>query len=499
MGFLESLRDKELRGLYRARKLIENADLQAARGNVPEAMAELEKAKDLVSRDGIKESPHSKDYANVLVLMSGVFLKLQSLEDALKAADKALTLAPADPMALAAGREPLSRQRQHSEASAVMDKALELKGNDRKLLFDKAKVLEEAGKKEEAVATYVKVVEMEPSDIETYDVLIALDDRLKWSVAKAEALLRAKRTDDSLKALEDILSQDPDNVDVMLVKARILMERDDLESASEIYDRALIVQPGSFSANLGKAQVLRASDNKEEAVKYYKEALKADLQRKETWTEVGPLLEELKRLEEAEKVYEHALEIDPRYLPALEGRYRMVVAQEKWPEIVDAASNLLAQRPDLAVHKDKIAALVKSQRFKEALDSTNRRCRRFPGSPELLPRRGNLSCAGDGGRGRQEQRGDPRPEPSGRGEHVPAGSGLLKGHAVPGIGEDPGEGAQGPREQGEGSHCPQGRLQGRRQGPGCAGHLRAPAEGQPQEHRRDDRRRDRPGPLRPQG
>lgn len=81
MGFLESLRDKELRGLYRARKLIENADLQAARGNVPEAMAELEKAKDLVSRDGIKESPHSKDYASVLVLMSGVFLKVQSLED----------------------------------------------------------------------------------------------------------------------------------------------------------------------------------------------------------------------------------------------------------------------------------------------------------------------------------------------------------------------------------------------------------------------------------
>ena len=148
-------------------------------------------------------------------------------------------------------------------------------------------MLEEAGRKEEAVATYMKVVEMDPSDIETYDVLIALDDRLKWSVAKAEALLRAKRTDDSLKALEDVLSQDPENVDVMLVKARILMERDDLEGALEIYDRALTVDPGSFSANLGKAQVLRASDNKEEAV-ILQGGLEGRPAEKETWAEVGP-------------------------------------------------------------------------------------------------------------------------------------------------------------------------------------------------------------------
>ena len=89
MGFLESLRDKELRGLYRARKLIENADLQLAQGHVPAAKAELGRAMEVMSREGLKDSPRSKEFADALVVMSGIFIKAQCPQDPLSAAEKA--------------------------------------------------------------------------------------------------------------------------------------------------------------------------------------------------------------------------------------------------------------------------------------------------------------------------------------------------------------------------------------------------------------------------
>ncbi len=393
MGFLESLRDKELRGLYRARKLVESADLLIEKGHVQEALAEFETVKELVSREGIKESPHSKDYADLLIVLSGVMLKAKSYDDALATADKALTLNPSNPSAMSARARAFAVKGSPAEAITQMDRAIELKGNDKKLLFDKAKVLEQSGDKEQAAAVLKKVVEMDPSDIETYDALIALDDQKRWTMAKAEALLRSKRYDDSLKALDDVLSHDPKNLDVMLVKAKILMEERCFDEASAIYDMVLDIEPTSFSANIGKAQVLRSAGELEASVKFYKEALRADVERKETWNEVGPLLEQLKRFEEAEMVYTHALKLDPDYLSALEGHYRTLQALERWPEMIDAASLVLAQKPELAVHKSKITALVKTQRFKEGLEAVNAALLQFPKEPELVSRKRDISAA----------------------------------------------------------------------------------------------------------
>jgi hypothetical protein len=67
------------------------------------------------------------------------------LEDALKAAEKALELAPSDRWPSPPAPGPWPANGTHSEASAMMEKALELKGNDKRLLIDKAKVLEEGG------------------------------------------------------------------------------------------------------------------------------------------------------------------------------------------------------------------------------------------------------------------------------------------------------------------------------------------------------------------
>jgi hypothetical protein len=61
MGFLESLRDKELRGLYRARKLIENADLQLAAGTLKRRRPSSKGQGMSCRAKGLKESPHSKD------------------------------------------------------------------------------------------------------------------------------------------------------------------------------------------------------------------------------------------------------------------------------------------------------------------------------------------------------------------------------------------------------------------------------------------------------
>jgi tetratricopeptide (TPR) repeat protein len=163
--------------------------------------------------------------------------------------------------------------------------------------------------------------------------------------------------------------------------------------ASAIYDQVLAIDPSSFSANLGKAQVLRSSGEPENAVNYYKEALRRTSRGRRHGPSSAPCLEQLKRFEERRRSTTVRWRSIPRYLRRMEGRYRTVLAQEKWPEVVEAASNLLAQKPELDIHKANVNALIKSQRFKEALELGQPGAQGVPRGTELLSHKRDISVA----------------------------------------------------------------------------------------------------------
>ncbi len=311
MGFLESLRDRELRGLYKARKLIESADLHLANGRMPEAKSDLVKAQEILFTDVSKESPHSKDYTDILSTMSGIQLKAELYDDSIRSADKALTISPNAIVAITMKAKALAAKGAYPDAIALLDKAISLNNNDHMLFLEKGKILCKAGKQQEAVLSLKRAVDIDPSDIEQYDILRDIDDKSRWSIAKVEALLHLKRMDDAMNAIDDVLAQDARNTDVLLVKASILLGSMRLDDANKIYDTILEISPTISDANLGKARTLNALGDLDSSVKYYRESLRSDVERKEVWTEVGLVLEHLNRLEEAEKVYDKALELDP--------------------------------------------------------------------------------------------------------------------------------------------------------------------------------------------
>ncbi len=110
MGFLESLRDKELRGLYRAQKLIENADLHLANGRAKEASDALSKAEQILLTDGLQKSPHAGDFADALVNLSRVLSKAKEHDRAVKAADRSLKLEPGSLVAMLARADALAKK-----------------------------------------------------------------------------------------------------------------------------------------------------------------------------------------------------------------------------------------------------------------------------------------------------------------------------------------------------------------------------------------------------
>ena len=92
MGFLESLRDRELRGLYKARRILESVDLRLAKGSGQDVDEDLDRVKDILFADLQRLSPHSRDFADALTLLSMVQLKVGNIDEAIRAADRALEL-----------------------------------------------------------------------------------------------------------------------------------------------------------------------------------------------------------------------------------------------------------------------------------------------------------------------------------------------------------------------------------------------------------------------
>lgn len=393
MGFLESLRDRELRGLYRARKLIEGADLRLAQGQAEGVQADLDKAKDILFADLQRKSPHARDFADALVALARAQLRAGRPDDALKAADKALTLQEHYPPATVVRATVLTSKGAYPEAQALLEQAIELRPSDKSLHLEKARVLEAAGRSADAVLALKRAAEIDPSDMEVLEQLIAKDDRYQWTLRKAELFLGAKRYDEAVEALDAVAAQGQGNTDVLLVKGRILLEAARWDEAMAVYDAVLAIDPASYGGNLGRAQALKGRGELEASVRYYKEALRADVERRETWLEVGTVLEKLDRMEEAEKVYAKALALEPRDLAAAEGHLRTLTAQAKWPEAADAAKLVVSIRPDLPAFKAQVSALLKAGRPKEAMDAVAFALSRFPRESDLMSMRRDATVA----------------------------------------------------------------------------------------------------------
>jgi len=188
-------------------------------------------------------------------------------------------------------------------ASFEQAKALFFEGNER---F-------EAGRFEEAEASFEKSLALLPGRVSTLANLAAT----RIELGKPEAALRS---------IEEALAIDPTDFDAWLHKGVALSALGRHGEAIEVFDGVVARQPERAAAWFRRGQALQRIGRPVDALASFDKALARDPGLAEAWSQRGGILRDMHRLDEAAAAYEQALAhgADPQthryYLAAVTGR-----------------------------------------------------------------------------------------------------------------------------------------------------------------------------------
>ena len=252
--------------------------------------------------------------------------------DSLAAYDKAIELAPTNDsrnlaqayegkaVALSHMGQDLAARGQIEESRAVLKEAV--KNYDKVIDLDpdfvgqeaqqnRAGVLKELGRRDEAAAGYEKAIEQLNRSIE-----VNLNNSGAW-VNKAILFQEQGRYEEAITALNNATKITPEYVMAWEMMGEILSN--DLgryDESIEAYDRALQLDPSDARAWTSKGHALRSLGRNREAVLAYDRALKIDPNRATAWSGKGAALRDQGRYNESVQAYDEvlrAVERDPTY------------------------------------------------------------------------------------------------------------------------------------------------------------------------------------------
>ncbi len=187
----------------------------------------------------------------------------------------------------------------------AQDKLLEYRPDDISLLERKAAYLEEEGMSEEAMETYQKLAELDPAnemyrskigvakpdELESIEEILAGDPkntealfkkaRLLDEKGEAEGAMAAFRklvelAPDNLEYLEGLLKFKPDDIGLLNTKGDLLFDREDYEKALEAFTKVTELTPQDADALHNKGAVLFKLERYEDAVATFDQLIAID-------------------------------------------------------------------------------------------------------------------------------------------------------------------------------------------------------------------------------
>ncbi len=164
-------------------------------------------------------------------------------------------------------------------------------------------------------------------------------------------LLRASRLrgagdlEGSLKALDEVLEQDPRSVEALRSKAQLYMEREQWEHARTCADSALDLESTHFDLWDLKALAEERLGNYEEAVRSLQVSLRYGPGRPAVLIHLGTLLLQLKRYDHAGEVFEEAASLAKGNLAALEGQRAALAGLRRWGDYRELCRRIVAVDP----------------------------------------------------------------------------------------------------------------------------------------------------------
>jgi hypothetical protein len=189
-------------------------------------------------------------------------------------------------------------------------------------IFRRAVSLHHAGRLQDAIAEYRKLVHARP-------------DEPQWLTALGTAECQAGAIASGLAALNRAIALAPHSALAHVNRANALADRGDLEAALASYDRAIQLRPQNVDWYIKRASVLRHLDRLEPALADYDRAASLKPDFPELYVSRGKLLRSLVRIDEAVASFEKAIRLRPDYPEAwfekadamlLQGHY-----SEGWP------------------------------------------------------------------------------------------------------------------------------------------------------------------------
>lgn len=277
--------------------------------------------------------------------------------------------------------------------------------------LQRAHAFEQRGQLAEAVASYKRVLDREPSNT---DALFLL----------GRAYCETGRFQDGAALFRKVVKLNPKHAPGHTLLGRVLAQNGDLQEALASYDRALAADPRNAMAFANKADTLDALGRHAEAIDAYDKALALDPSNLAAWCNRGSALQQLERNEEAVESFRRALALKPDMVEAhfnlanalrtLERseqaavHYRRAIALRqdfaeayinlatvlmnlsRWEEMLQCCETVAKLRPDAVPYFTLSHALEHLDRYDESLAAIDKLLATEPGHTRALYQKSRL-------------------------------------------------------------------------------------------------------------
>jgi Flp pilus assembly protein TadD len=198
-----------------------------------------------------------------------------------------------------------------------------------------AKVLNWAGKTEEANELARRAVALLPEDAEALD-------------ARGVILEREGRLEDAVEAFEQALKIDPDFVQALINISGVLARQGRTEEARDHLQHALRLSPEDARAYNTLGIVLVELGEREKALAAYQHAIELRPDDPKVYNNLGNLYSLEKDYERAQQAFARALQIEPEYADAQYGMGLVLVRERRIQEARTYFENAVRIRPEHA-------------------------------------------------------------------------------------------------------------------------------------------------------
>lgn len=221
------------------------------------------------------------------------------------------------------------------EGLDLLDRSIERAPRHAAFLNNRAQILAEAGRGDEALRDLRRAVMLEPRFHAAYCHLGSL-------------LRRLGRLEEALAAFRKALAIDARVPEAHVGLGNVLRERGDPAAARAAYEAALNVEPANASAHYNLGALLLEAGDAAGAEQAFRKALEREPRNPFALNNLGAALREAGRTAQARECFEKAVAIDPRNVEALNNLGLALQHEERYAEAIGRYREAAQLRPGFA-------------------------------------------------------------------------------------------------------------------------------------------------------